>query len=257
MKKKFRFTAFTLAEVLIVLGIIGIVAEMTIPNLIQDSQKQVYATSLKKAYTNFNQVLLQISADKGCSYDLKCTGLFATNTDSKSLGDELVRYFKVIKNCGIATGQGCFAANTNANYDGSSTTNYQWDNDDTRYKFITTDGMAFAVKNYANGNAADCGNAWSPATGGLGYMSQTCGIIIVDVNGSKGPNNRGRDTFIFFITNGKGAILYPQGGIDDNFSGTYYWWNDNNDNKCSSSGTSKYGVYCPGRVMENGWVMDY
>jgi len=38
--------AFTLAEVLIVLGVIGIVAQMIIPNLVQSTQKQVYVTSL-------------------------------------------------------------------------------------------------------------------------------------------------------------------------------------------------------------------
>ena len=42
-------TAFTLAEVLITLGIIGVVAAMTLPSLIANHQKQVYVTGLKKA----------------------------------------------------------------------------------------------------------------------------------------------------------------------------------------------------------------
>ena len=41
--------AFTLAEVLITLGIIGVVAALTIPTLIQKYEKQVYITQLKKA----------------------------------------------------------------------------------------------------------------------------------------------------------------------------------------------------------------
>ena len=41
-------SAFTLAEVLITLGIIGVVAAMTLPTLIQQHQKQVYVTGLKK-----------------------------------------------------------------------------------------------------------------------------------------------------------------------------------------------------------------
>lgn len=40
MKK--RYAAFTLAEVLIVLGILGVIAEMTIPTLVQNTQKQAY-----------------------------------------------------------------------------------------------------------------------------------------------------------------------------------------------------------------------
>lgn len=49
--------AFTLAEVLIVLGIIGIVAEMTIPTLVNNFQKQVAVTRLQKFYTNMFQAI--------------------------------------------------------------------------------------------------------------------------------------------------------------------------------------------------------
>ena len=44
---KLRRAAFTLAEVLITLGIIGVVAALTLPTLIQNHQKQVYVTQLK------------------------------------------------------------------------------------------------------------------------------------------------------------------------------------------------------------------
>ena len=43
--------AFTLAEVLITLGIIGVVAALTLPNLIENHQKQVTASHLKKMYS--------------------------------------------------------------------------------------------------------------------------------------------------------------------------------------------------------------
>ncbi len=39
---------FTLAEVLITLGIIGVIAALTLPNLIANYQKKVWATQLKK-----------------------------------------------------------------------------------------------------------------------------------------------------------------------------------------------------------------
>ena len=60
-----KFSGFTLAEVLITLGIIGIVAAMTIPALITKYQKQVAATQLKKHYSQLNQVLMRISDDPG------------------------------------------------------------------------------------------------------------------------------------------------------------------------------------------------
>lgn len=60
--------AFTLAEVLITLGIIGIVAAMTLPLLILKHQKNVVVTRMKKFYTNFNQSIKLSEVENG---DLK------------------------------------------------------------------------------------------------------------------------------------------------------------------------------------------
>lgn len=56
---------FTLAEVLITLGIIGVVAALTLPALIQNYQKKATATSVKKAYSELNQVIQMAKADYG------------------------------------------------------------------------------------------------------------------------------------------------------------------------------------------------
>lgn len=248
-------SGFTLAEILIVLGIIGLVAEYTIPTVIDSFQKTVYVSALKIAYSEANNVLKQMAADNGCVGDLKCAGLFSAGSTHISLGNEFTKYFKVIKNCGIATGQGCWPANTNINYDGSSATNDHLDTEGY-YTFITANGMSYSLANYAvnGGSYLDCGTNWS--TGTLGNMTQVCGSLRIDVNGFNGPNAWGRDTFWFWITNGKGALLYPRSGIDDNMSGSNRWWNYNNSNYCSSTG-GKGGTYCSGRVFEKGWDMDY
>ena len=64
-----RFTskkvAFTLAEVLITLGIIGIVAAMTMPALIQKNNNKVVETRLKKFYSAINQAVLMAEKDYG------------------------------------------------------------------------------------------------------------------------------------------------------------------------------------------------
>ena len=43
--------AFTLAEVLVTLGIIGVVAAMTVPNLMENYQRQSYITQLRKTHS--------------------------------------------------------------------------------------------------------------------------------------------------------------------------------------------------------------
>ena len=52
MKTKF---GFTLAEVLITLGIIGVVAALTLPSLVTNYQKQVTVNKLKKFYNGLEQ----------------------------------------------------------------------------------------------------------------------------------------------------------------------------------------------------------
>lgn len=250
-----RKPAFTLAEVLITLGIIGVVAAITIPTLISKYQKQEYVTKLKKTYTQTNEVLKLMSAEMNCANDLKCTGLFDTTTTSQTLGTAIVKYFKVVKDCGIVKGQGCLTASTNNNYDGASATNTNYDNYSgfDFYNFITADGISFSIYNYSS----NCGNNYS--NGITNNMTQACGRVLVDINGpTKGPNVYGRDTFFFFITNGKGALLYPRGGADDRYVGSNNWWKDP-DTKAPRNcyPNDKLGIYCTGRIMEENWEMNY
>lgn len=60
-----KFDGFTLAEVLITLGIIGIVAALTLPALVQNYRNQVVETRLKKVYSVMNQAIIQAEANNG------------------------------------------------------------------------------------------------------------------------------------------------------------------------------------------------
>lgn len=57
--------AFTLAEVLITLGVIGIVAALTLPNMIANHRKKVVAVQLEKSYAELNQVISMAIAEHG------------------------------------------------------------------------------------------------------------------------------------------------------------------------------------------------
>lgn len=58
-------TGFTLAEVLITLGIIGVVAALTMPALIANHKKTVVETRLAKFYSTINQAIIRSEADNG------------------------------------------------------------------------------------------------------------------------------------------------------------------------------------------------
>lgn len=59
-----RYSAFTLAEVLVTLGIIGIVAAMTIPNVMKNFQTAQFRSKWKKEFSLLQQVILQIYAEE-------------------------------------------------------------------------------------------------------------------------------------------------------------------------------------------------
>lgn len=240
--KQQKILGFTLAEVLITLSIIGIIAAITIPILINDYQKTQDIVALKKFYTQFNLALKEITIDYGCADDLRCTDLFTSTATATTLGNELVQYFKVIKNCG--TGTGCWPSETNLSYDGSLS-DTEYDTNNLYYKFVTIDGVSVLVRNIST----NCIN--TPSAGTLS-MSQVCAYIVIDINGLQKPNRYGRDTFYFYITNGRGALLYPLGGMYDS---SYGWWNSSSPPKCSSGNPD--GMSCAARIMEESWRMNY
>src|SRR5574344_161470 len=103
MRKTFK-QAFTLAEVLIVLGIIGIVAAMTIPTLMNKVAKQEYVTALKKFYSTQMDGWSRLLADEGVE-NLGDTSVFQSISSScyisstndagcKPFYDNLKKYFK-------------------------------------------------------------------------------------------------------------------------------------------------------------------
>src|SRR5574344_1518058 len=78
---RLKRTAFTLAEVLIVLGIIGIVASMTIPTLMNKVAKQEYIAGLKKFYSTQMNGYAQLLADEGVQ-KLEDTSVFQSMTSN-------------------------------------------------------------------------------------------------------------------------------------------------------------------------------
>src|SRR5574344_1675094 len=97
-------TAFTLAEILIVLGIIGIIAEMTIPTLMENVQKQEYVTALKKFYATqsdgWQRLLAEEGVEKLNDSDTfskgrgTCWTVVAWRSDCSAFYNSLKKYFR-------------------------------------------------------------------------------------------------------------------------------------------------------------------
>ena len=248
---------FTLAEVLITLGIIGVVAALTIPTLIKNYQNMQIIVGLKKSYAELTTAVKLMANDSGCADNLSCVGVFSDSDPStmdNNLANELMKYIKAAKICPAVSfwtdeTPACFPTNVSYNYDGSGGRGPY-----PRYSsFISADGFAVAVIN----RAKNCDDNYAANGQANLNVSKICGDLYVDVNGLNGPNNFGKDIFKFFITNGKGPALYPDGGSELINSTQTYSWDDASGSPTSCYEGNPNGMYCAGRIMEQGWQIKY
>lgn len=175
IKKKKESPAFTLAEVLITLAIIGVVAALTIPTLLNNITDSQYKSAFKKVYSNLvNATNLMVTNNGGDIWD--------TTSGNLAMRDEYAKYLSYIKSdtmnnilnqnwyCYKNTSTLCTAGATSSSY----------------YGLVLKDGVVLYF-----GSGTGCLS--TPYTASPSYFR--CGTFIVDVNGNKPPNMLGRDAF--------------------------------------------------------------
>ncbi len=94
--------AFTLAETLVVMGIIGVVAALTIPNLNQATGDREKVAKVKKIYSNLEDAFGRATAVYG-PYDTWFNGLSTGEERATRKGQRLTEFMKVSKDCGYVT----------------------------------------------------------------------------------------------------------------------------------------------------------
>ena len=166
--------AFTLAEVLITLGIIGVVAAMTMPTLLNSTQGAQYRTAYKKALSVLSQaVVLNVALD---DYDLSqasaTDGTKQTDGTSASVYNLFNNRMNVARVCDGA------CDSDNDKWTVGTGDNAVKFGQASNYTFFFNDGITLTFAQ----NAANCteGNATDPT------VTQCLGAI--DVNGAKNPN---------------------------------------------------------------------
>lgn len=164
---------FTLAEVLIVIGIIGIVASITIPTLVKDTQQKEFKAAWAAAYSILAQSTLQILNDNGT---LDFSTLVTTGNDA-GLRDLYKDKLKTLKSCDAAVADGCYSYTSQGPIGRSF---YAGDNS-AKPALVLNNGMSM----------------WFVDTNSPCQQSalRGCGTIVVDVNGNKKPNLVGVDIF--------------------------------------------------------------
>lgn len=198
MKRK----AFTLAEVLVTLGIIGVVASMTLPTLIQKQNEKAMIVSLKKFYSDISQAYSLVINNEGTPD----TWGMSTNAkiSSKLIFEKFEPYLKKVKKCDYGQENTCF--NENITYKFMRGSSYSAINPFSNFQtFILADG-SIAFFEYIN---KDC-------KGSYGSVNDVCFSVYVDINGDKNPNRLGEDYHGFKLTS-KGVVI-PHGSVKFNDS---------------------------------------
>lgn len=99
--------AFTLAETLIVMGIIGVVAALTIPNLNSSTADKEKVAKVKKIYQNLDDALGRAQAVYG-PYDEWTLNITNTTSINQRIGERITEFMKVSKNCSTSNQNDCF-----------------------------------------------------------------------------------------------------------------------------------------------------
>lgn len=198
MEKK----AFTLAEVLIALVIIGVIAAITIPIAVANSQKERILSQSKKAYSTLSQAVLTSRFNNGpidewyelskkqapSYYELFFKPYLSSSVPCKDYAD-----------CGYTSVTPWKSPN-------GSVYNWSISNEKkSRVFFYLADGTFIAVQTgtYPCVQYDDKGNCIKSE---LAYAKEP--TIIFDINGVQKPNIIGRDVFFLQFSEEKGAIPY-------------------------------------------------
>ena len=227
--------AFTLAEVLITLTIIGVIAALTIPNLMQSYKKHQVEAGIKEAYSILSNAIKMSVAENG---ELTRTQLGSSYWATEPYVEKyLLPYLKTGKICGFANGykqkvlnKGCFISSDNyywswnyldgRNSNGNDTGIYQSKN---FCAFILSNGMHVAV---------------------LVDPTSDYIVYVVDINGSNGSTTAGKDVFFYTLSFDDWQKLYT--GTYPSFTVARLTYNNN----CTLTGL---GTTCAYRIARNGW----
>lgn len=222
--KRHNKFAFTLAEVLITLGIIGVVASLTIPQILQNAHKKDLVVKFNKIYSAILNATNQIIAEEG---DVNTWNWNGENPQMEEIADSYKKHLNILKACSFNDNK-CYDENTWKTASNALYNTYYSIGD--AYKNVLQDGTYIKF--------LKCGYAGKACTSANIFKAQTLNkikmIIVVNLDGDKPPNKMGQDVFYFWLST-DGKILVAEQNIDSN---------------CINSN----GVSCSAKVLKEGAI---
>ncbi len=227
---------FTLAETLITLVVIGVVAALTVPTLIVKHQKEETVTRLKRVYSTVSQVTNKSIADNGPIASWK----IESGKTKEFVEQYMAPYLNITMNCGYDNTGDCSFVRANLNTPQTKTAFAR-----SFYRIVLADGTALffnvGVRDEVRNNIT---------------IPRSWANVMIDINGHKGPNVMGKDVFYFIywiqndwspvgLSDTSGTFL-PNGSTQaaDGSTRAYYKSNCNKDGN---------GWLCAALIMADNW----
>lgn len=223
---------FTLAEVLITLGIIGVISALTLPSLLNDTQGAQVGPKLGKAVSMFEQANQALLTEN--NVDSLTDGGFYT-----SAGDVngIISYAEALSNhLKITRYRGTNYSISNDSGIGTAPIN------NTGFSWVTKDGTLYFM------------NFWGlrPA-GSAAPQNKMIGVVVIDINGNATPNLPGTDVFAFSWRND--GSLVPVGSFRWNLNDADVQWRNNCQNDQTPTNSRYYT--CTASIFENNMKVMY
>ena len=181
--------AFTLAEVLITLAVIGIVAALTLPGLIQNHNEKAWSTAKDLWEKKLTETVRRMNTD----------GVMTGHDTTEDFMNSFKQYMKVIKTCDNTDINKCYSpkvvttgsneepleVETDSLTSASSMGLKEWQSNTNTMSFVVADGTTVIMAYQPECPYADPIEDTGSQVSCMAYM--------VDVNGKKGPNRVGKD----------------------------------------------------------------
>ena len=246
--RSLRFQGFTLAEVLITIGIVGVVAALTIPNLMHSIRTKVLETQFNHSIAIVNQAIRRAKATSEIdTFQKYCTAYDENNGEYYNFNECLDVLFDTLKYKGKKTNLG-----------------------DSRYLRYDTKRYG-KIKTYNGKQVIDGGSAMSgrgqalmetntmPNGSYLNFFVNGYEFYIgIDINGSAPPNRFGHDAFLLVLSSSDtltgtttSQVTYTDEQLDKiNFSSTPY--REMYGDPCNLTSNQKAnGIGCGYYVLKN------
>ena len=273
-KEVFMKKGFTLAEVLITLGIIGVVAALSVPSLVSNFADAQIGPKLAKVKSTFELANQNLMHEEEAGTLISAVGITSSTTNRHiAYANKLQDYMK-FKQISVSNNYTDYNGNKVSVTTATATMVMGVTNIVLGNGFLSPEGMIYFWDISNRPMTIESSNALTAPkedeeeekeeedwrTGSYVTVSdkphnQIAGGVVVDINGTAKPNRFGKDTFAFKIYNDGSLVPFGASGAEESIH-----WKNGKTYTCTEAGVKGEigaGLNCTASILENNLKVIY